>query len=78
MFEINVNGVTSGDRIADFDAGQAFLFTSKKNEANSGLCVRLKDSKAGKNRFANIATGRVLTADSTDTGTPVTAYVDVD
>lgn len=75
---INYNGTaSSGDRIADFGAGDAFLFEAS-TKGNNGLCVRVKDSKAGKARFVNLESGKLLTASDGDRGRGVDVYVDVE
>jgi hypothetical protein len=75
---INYNGAaSSGDRISDFGAGEAFVFETARNSDNNGLCVRVKDSKAGKARFVNLETGKLLTASAGDVGRPADVEVDV-
>lgn len=75
---INYSGAApAGDRISDFGAGEAFLFETARNEDNNGLCVRVKDSKAGKSRFVNLETGKLLTASAGDVGRAVDVSVDV-
>lgn len=74
---INYNGTaSSGDRIADFAAGEAFLFETS-TKGNNGLCVRVRDSKAGKARFLNLESGKLLTANEGERGRSVDVYVDV-
>lgn len=75
---INYNGTaSSGDRVASFGAGEAFLFETS-TKGNNGLCVRVKDSKAGKARFVNLESGKLLTATDSDRGRAVDVIVDVE
>jgi len=69
-------GGAAGTRIKDMSAGEAFTY-SGSTKGNNGLSVRLKDSKAGKGRFANLESGKVLTASADDRGTPVDVDIDV-
>lgn len=75
---INYNGTaSSGDRIADIGLDVAFLFETS-TKGNNGLCVRVKDSKAGKARFLNLENRKLLTASDGDRGRIVDVYVDVE
>ena len=70
MGRFNINTVSNGTRISDMGAGETFNFTYS-TKGNNGLCLRLADSKRGKNRFANLESGKVLTAGASDRGYPV-------
>lgn len=75
---INYNGTqSSGERISDIAAGQGFLFETS-TKGNNGLCVRVKDSKAGKARFVNLESGKLLKAVDGERGRVVDVTVDVD
>jgi hypothetical protein len=72
---VTINGNTAGGvNIADFEAGEAFLFEGS-TKGNNGLCVRVRDSKAGKARFVNLESGKLLTASSGDRGREVDVEV---
>lgn len=58
---ISINAAPQGESIKSMAAGTFFNFPVSA-KGNEGVCVRLKDSKVGKNRFANLGTGKVLTA----------------
>ncbi len=76
MGKFNVNGSAArGTAISDFSAADTFVFNGSSN-GNNGLCVRIKDTKSGKNRFMNVENGKILTASAGDVGTPVDADVD--
>jgi len=70
MGRFKYNGGGAGTRIKDMAAGEAFEY-SGSTKGNNGLSVRVKDSKAGKARFVNLESGKLLTASATDSGTPV-------
>lgn len=69
---INGGGYAGEPRITDMEAAEIFEFSGSR-KGNNGLCIRVKDSKAGKGRFVNLVSGKVLTASYNDRGTPVEA-----
>jgi hypothetical protein len=75
MARLTINGGNSGTpRITDMEAAEVFEFSGSK-KGNNGLCVRVKDTKAGKGRFINLESGKLLRAGYSDRGTPVDADV---
>ena len=56
-----------GTRISDFAAGEVFEFNGSR-KGNNGACIRVKDTKAGKGRFVNLESGKLLTAGRYDRG----------
>ena len=76
MLRIINNSTGSGSKISAIAAGEVFNYTGS-SKGNNGLCLRLKDSKAGKGRFVNLASGKVLTAGANDRATVVNATVKV-
>jgi hypothetical protein len=65
----NPNARLEGTAISSMEAGTFFNFPVN-SKGNAGVCVRTKDSAAGKNRFVNLHSGKVLKAvdDTTDRG----------
>jgi hypothetical protein len=77
MARLRINsGTNGGTRITSMDAGEVFEFTTS-TKGNNGHCIRIKDSKKGKNRFVNLESGKVLTAGAGDYGFPVDASLEV-
>ncbi len=67
MPNLTVSNPASGTLIKDIAAGEFFNYPVSAL-GNTGFCVRVKDSKVGKNRFANLHTGKLLTAEAGDRG----------
>lgn len=74
---INNSANDAGNRIVGMEAGELFEFTSSR-KGNNGLCVRVKDSKAGKGRFLNVESGKLLKAGKYDTGEPRDGTISLD
>jgi len=79
MAKLRINGVSAcgGTLISSLEAGDTFVFEGSA-KGNNGVCIRLKDSKKGKSRFVNVASGKVLTATCRDYGRPVDANLTYD
>lgn len=73
MAKLVINGGDYGDpRIMDMEGGEVFEFSGSV-KGNNGVCIRVRDSKAGKGRFVNLDSGKLLKADAYDRGIPVDA-----
>lgn len=55
----------AANQIGGFSGGTVFEFLNS-TKGNNGACIRIKDSKKGKNRFLNLETGKVLTSTPSD------------
>lgn len=67
MANVTFNPAPQGTLVKDMAAGELFNYPVSA-KGNTGLSVRIKDSKVGKNRFANLHTGKLLTASAGDRG----------
>jgi hypothetical protein len=67
MAKINFSPAPQGTLVSGMEAGALFNYPVSAR-GNTGISVRIKDSKVGKNRFANLHTGKLLTASAGDRG----------
>lgn len=61
--------------VSNVPEAEAFWFVSQRNPDNTGSYVRVRDTKAGKNRGLNLTNGKLITFSATDRCLPLDGEV---
>lgn len=64
-FKVTDNRSATTGAIGSLAPATYFMLVSS-SKGNNGPCLRVKDSKRGKNRFVNVTNGKLLTAEAGD------------